>query len=372
MLLFNRDIVREPLYAVVPLFNPWRWKSRIKHLQRALKHFHDSGATIVLVEIAFGRRELVFEGQGLDGTPTDCGTILGTDHRFRHRYIGLRTNDELWLKENAINKGVESLPYDWQSVCWLDGDVHFVRPNWAGECIQKLQHYSFLQMFSQARDMAPNYEVLPENYPHARGPSFVSSWQNGELDAALVNPKQILADLKQIELDAEKTLSDVQKLARDIRGYQGGRVFPGLAWAATRKAWDAVGGLPDFAIWGGADWHMAHALIGRRVGMMEEGLHPHYKALVNSWADRADRYIRRNVGTMEGAIFHSWHGPKTQRGYVNKHQILAKLKFDPLVHLKRDSAGLWQLHDDGSEAFIDLRDSFRRIAKERNEDSIDV
>ncbi len=48
------------------------------------------------------------------------------------------------------------------------------------------------------------------------------------------------------------------------------------------------------------------------------------------------------------------------------------VQFDPIAHLKRDSAGLYQLHDDGSEAFIQLRDSFRQIAKERNEDSIDV
>ena len=52
------DKVREPLYAVLPYFNPWRWKSREKHTIRALKHFHDSGAVIVLVEAAFNRREI--------------------------------------------------------------------------------------------------------------------------------------------------------------------------------------------------------------------------------------------------------------------------------------------------------------------------
>ena len=50
-------------------------------------------------------------------------------------------------------------------------------------------------------------------------------------------------------------------------------VFPGLAWACTRPAWDAVGGLVDFAVWGGGDWHMAHALTERVQGMMRNDLH---------------------------------------------------------------------------------------------------
>src|SRR5580700_5234618 len=95
--LIASDRVREPLYAVVPYFNPWRWKSRVKHTERAIKHFHDSGAVIILVECGFNRRELVFADSGLDGMPANCG-ILGADPKFRHRYIGLHSRDELWLK----------------------------------------------------------------------------------------------------------------------------------------------------------------------------------------------------------------------------------------------------------------------------------
>src|SRR6266404_6108120 len=164
------DAVREPLYAVVPYFNPWRWKSREKHTARAIKHFADSGAVVVLVEAAFNRREFAFADSGLDGAPANCA-VMGDG--FRHKYIGLRTRDELWLKENLVNLAVSRLPYDWQQVCWLDSDVHFVRPNWVGECIHKLQHYAFLQMFSHARDVGPDYEVMPEDYPHADGVGFV-------------------------------------------------------------------------------------------------------------------------------------------------------------------------------------------------------
>ena len=75
---------------------------------------------------------------------------------------------------------------------------------------------------------------------------------------------------------------------------------------------------------------------------------------------------------MEGSILHSWHGRKTERGYNAKHALLAKIGFDPPRHLKRDVQGLWQLHDDQSIAYIQLRDTMRKIAKERNEDSIDL
>ena len=188
MLIFNADKVREPLFCVVPVFNPWRWKSRIKHTQRALKHFHDSGAVIILVEVGFNRRELAFADSGIDGTAANCELINpnggGVDAKYRHKYIGLHTKDELWLKEPAINIGVQNLPYDWQQVAWLDADVHFGRPNWMGEAIHRLQHgttsdRAFLQMFSQARDFGPNYEMLDEDYPHASGIGFVHAWRSG-------------------------------------------------------------------------------------------------------------------------------------------------------------------------------------------------
>ena len=123
------DAVREPLYVIVPYQNCWRWKSREKHTLRAIKHFADSGAVVVLVEAAFNRREFTFANSGLDGTLASC-SVIGADHNFRHKYIPLRSTSELWLKESLINAAVAQLPYDWQQVAWIDSDVVFVRPNW--------------------------------------------------------------------------------------------------------------------------------------------------------------------------------------------------------------------------------------------------
>lgn len=105
---------------------------------------------------------------------------------------------------------------------------------------------------------------------------------------------------------------------------------------------------------------------------MHPGLHANYKNMVNEWANLCERHIRKNVGVMTGSIIHNWHGRKTDRGYGAKHNLLAHIGFDPLKHLKRDYQGLWQLHDDGSESFVRLRDEMRAIAHERDEDSNDT
>lgn len=375
--LIAKDAVREPLHVVVPVQNPWRFKTRYKHLDRTIKHFMDSGAVVTLVEAAFNRRELVYKDSGIDGLAANCA-IQGTE--FKHRYIGLATASELWLKESLIQVGVQDITnrhYAWQQVAWIDGDVHFVRPNWVGEAIHKLQHgqtsdIAFLQMFSQAADLGPNYEILPAHYPHAQGISFAQAFLEGTLKPTLT--PSIEADLKEMGGDIEKLLKDFMHLEEDLAGNYYGqdaakRVWPGLAWACTRNAWNAVGGLMDFAVWGGSDYATSHALFGIKKGMIREDMHPNYKALTYQWFDRCEKHVRRNVLVMDGTILHYWHGKKISRGYNAKHALLARYQFDPLRHLKRDAQGLYLLHDDGSESYIQLRDGLRRIAVERNEDS---
>lgn len=380
MVIISRDEVREPLFAIVPVQNAWRWKSRYKHVDRAIKEFVDAGAIVILVETAFNRREFVYADSGLDGSPAAQCRVLGTEKKFRHKYIALRSPSELWHKENMINVAAQmALPYDWEQVCWLDSDVQFSRPNWVGECIQKLQHFSFLQMFSHAQDLDPDYCPLPADYPHSQGVSFVQAWEDGSIESdveklsltakklrgevAGANPK-IVSDVKSIQ-------GHVEQLKKDLQEYPyPPRMFPGLAWACTRKAWDDVGGLIDVAIWGGGDWHTAHCLIERKQNMVRTDMHTNYQAIIHEWAGRCQRHIRKNVGQMSGLITHMWHGNKLGRGYNVKHKLLAKIGFDPLKHLKRDFQGLWQLHDDGSEAFVQLRDTMRVIATERNEDDI--
>src|SRR5271165_3476139 len=124
---------------------------------------------------------------------------------------------------------------------------------------------AFLQMFSQARDLAPNYEMLPTGYKHSSGPSFMANYLNKSMSP------QIIADLQEIGDDISKLATDFQHLEKDLNPYPP-PVWPGLAWACSRNAWDAVGGLFDIAVWGGGDYDMAHALTEQASTRIHKGV----------------------------------------------------------------------------------------------------
>jgi hypothetical protein len=346
MLFARPDHIREPLYVVTPIFNPIRFRSRWKLYQEFAKRVVDAGAVLYTIEAAFGERAFALADiaphKAMAVTQSAAmneelapNCVHDVPSRGAHRYLRVRSREELWLKENLINLAVARLPADWKYVAFVDADITFLRPDWVGETIQQLQHYAFLQMFSHAMDIDATYRVradrdgfvfnyhaggtLPAGYDSAAAPAAKGAWS-------------------------------------------------GLAWAATREAWDAVGGLVDYAIHGGGDWHMAFALVGAVERSVRRDLHPNYLAALQRWQTLAERLIRRNVGFMHGTVMHYHHGPKRLRHYSDRHSLLAATAFDPLTDLKRDAQGLWQLVDDGSERFLLLRDGLRWYARQRNED----
>jgi hypothetical protein len=299
-----------PLYVITPVINPSRYRSRYHLYRQFEKHITDAGAVLYTVEASFGERE--FE-------------VTQPDHP---RHLQLRTNHELWHKENLINLGVARLPSDWKYVAWIDADVLFARPDIVEETIHQLQHTPLVQMFSHALDLGPNKEPL------GRFVGFAANWTAG-------SP---VADLEQYSV-----------------------WHSGFAWACRRDAWDALGGLIDFAIVGSADRYMGCALIGE----IEKALNtniiktcPTYAEWCYEWQDRAERYIKRNVGLVDGLLLHYYHGSKRNRGYMTRAKILWENAFDPSKDIKRDWQGLWQLTDQKPQ----LRDQLRAYFRSRSED----
>lgn len=243
--------------------------------------------------------------------------------------VKYRTKHELWYKENLINLGVRHLPFDWEYVAWVDSDIHFQNKNWAEETVEQLQTYDVVQMFSHAIDLGPNGETL-----------------------------QVHAGFMFQYLNEEKW---------PTHGY-GVYRHPGFAWACTKKAYDHMGGLIEFSIFGSADYHMAAGLIGEMERTLHPQIHKNYKELCYIFEERCERHIKRNVGYVKGTILHEWHSCKSRRQYASRPGILAKLKFDPNRDLKKDHQGLWQLEDIN----IQLRDEIRRYFRARLEDSIDL
>jgi hypothetical protein len=212
-----------------------------------------------------------------------------------------------------------------------------MRPDWAQETIQQLQHHHFVQMWETAIDMGPHGEVL------ATHQSFISQYKKGK-PYCYGGKRHLYYEMW----------------------------HPGYAWAADRQGIEACGGLIDTAILGAADNHMAHALVGRVDWTIHKGLHPNYYKILKIWQERAEGIVRRDVGYVGGSIMHSWHGKKRDRRYHDRWKILCENQYNPDTDLKRDYQGVFQLHDAGTLRNIHLRDDIRKYFRGRKEDSIDL
>jgi hypothetical protein len=312
------DKIRKPLYVLTTVFNSPRYRSRWRLYEDFKRQVQDHGAILYTAEVAFGEREFSLTQPD---DPLD---------------LQLRTHDELWTKERALNLLIRKLPYDWSYVAWVDADVTFLRQDWANETIHLLQHYDVIQMWSEAHDLGPQHQVIQSHK------SF--GWHHSQGH----NPDSAGG--------------------HNIPYYGKDTWHSGYAWACTRRAWDGMGGLIDFAICGAADYHMAWALIGQMERTIDKGLSPGYKAWLRRWGQRADCTVKRNLGVMNGGIMHAWHGPKAKRGYNTRGQILVKTQFDPAVDLHTDFQGLYQISNcDGKNNH--LRDLLRGYLHSRDEDS---
>lgn len=321
----------DKLCVVTMLENPLRWRSRYANYHAFAQHVQAAGAILYTAEIAFGERPFEVTEPG------------------NPQQLQLRTTSELWHKENALNLMMQRLPSDAGYIAWIDADVTFARPDWAQETLHLLQHYAVLQMFSHAQDMGPQSEPLTVT------PSYVSVKLAGPPPHVPKPP------------DPPPSYGYGYGYAG---GAQPGWMFshPGFAWAATKSALNSLGGLIDWAVLGSADWSMATALFGEVQRSLYPGWSKNYINWCLEWQGRADRYIRRNVGFMPGTVLHSWHGRKANRMYDNRWRFLAQTGFDPVLDLKRDTQGLWQLTDRS----IALRDGLRDYARLRDEDSTAV
>lgn len=319
--MFKRpDTVEAELYVVSTIFNAPRWRARWKLYDDFIRRIEAAGVKLLTVEVVFGNRAPVFTGRGW-------------------RHIAVRTTDEFWIKESALNIGIAALPHDFEYAAWIDGDVAIARPDWPGEIVQALQHYDVLQPWSDAIDLGPSFEPL------SRAESYFASYRRNR-------PRPAAGGL---------TYTAQDPVAGRVHYWH-----PGYAWAARRRFFDTVG-LFDRGVLGSGDRHMAEALVGRGVQSLSPQLSMGYVEAVWDWERRAAK-LQANVGFVPGTLLHYWHGAKANRQYQSRWSILAQHGFDPRHGLTRTASGLYAL-EQPTPAFRDaLRDYFRA----RNEDSTDT
>jgi len=344
------------LHVVTAIANPARYKSRYRLYRAFAKQVEDAGAILTTVECAFGGRP--FE----------------VTNEWNPRHIQVRSNDELWFKENLLNIGISRLPSDAKYVAVVDADIMFFRPDWAQETIQKLQHYSAVQMFSTITYLDPVNEPINTRV------GFAERWMRGEVFHTLGGDVQnpifhhratgvrglAVTDSCCSSYDEGSGMMPSNSKPKDSWGPPGG------AWAYRRDALDAAGGLIDFCILGSADWFMAAAKAGFLAAALPKSYSPGFRAALQEWGERAREAFRKNIGVVSGGAVHYWHGKMAERRYGEREAILRDTAFNPSVHLRKDSQGLYRLRDAGDENFIRLRDDIRAYFAGRNEDSIDA
>lgn len=328
-------------WVITCISNPKRYKRRYELYWRFAQMCEDAGVNLITVEQAFGARE-----------------FMVTDPNNRH-HLQVRSVEELWLKENMINLGVEHACHiapdgGVREVAWIDADCFPARTprEWFEETWHALQHYEIVQMWEQMIDLDPNQNQIGKTMP-----SFMANY----LKYGSPNHEEF----HRIECQDGNYPNDPKKTMIFGR--------PGLAWAANVDAFNKVGGLLDFCILGAGDYYQAHGLVGSlKTAGNEHGNvpGPYFQKLLN-WQERAQRWIKRDVGYVPGLVMHEFHGKKVNRQYGTRGKILGDAKYNPDLDIKRDAQGLFQL-ETWDEHQIILRDRIRAYFLQRNEDSIDV
>lgn len=326
----------QTLYMVGVYSNPFRWRSRRTHFQRFVHHLrHTPNVELCVVECAYGARpfEVTSEIEPWD--------------------IQVRSNSEMFHKENLINIGVSKFPPHWQYGGYSDGDFHFTRHDWALEAVHMLQHHEFVQLFSNYVDVTA--ETSTSDYGHR------IYRQNSSFAWNFAHQRDFQAAKMAIrKTDPYYGLPIPQ--ATFPFGHPPGA--PGGAWAWRKSAFDSVGGMLDTCIMGSGDWWMAFGLAGVEAAnpLRGDATIRMYNDQIRAWQEKA-RKLTRNIGCVDQLALHFYHGASSNRAYGTRDALLLEHEFNPLTDLTRNWQGVYEWTGKPR-----LRDAVRRLFLDRRED----
>lgn len=301
---------RKSFWVVTTFYNPAGYQTRIQNYHAFRRHLDAPLLTIELAES--GRHQL---------TPSDAETL-----------IKLSGNDRIWQKERLLNIAIGSLPEEVEFVAWVDCDVVFDNPDWANETQFMLQAgKSFVQLFDNATHLPQHFSPTSASPDTCRNVKPLFSEQSF---ASAVFYGNYFTSVKRLDR------SEMEN------AFWGSSVVPsvahGIGWAGHRHLLQQIG-LYDACVIGGGDKAMALAGIGcadmlTSVRPMTDPHKHHYL----SWAERLGASHPDQVGFVPGTVFHLWHGYFERRNYVERHQILKQLGFNPYTHLELAENGTWR------------------------------
>lgn len=329
----------QTLHMVGVYSNPFRWRSRRQLFNQFTRHMRGTpNVDLHVVELAYGDRPWeVTEPE----TPGD---------------IQLRTDCEMFHKENLINIGVAHFPIGWKYGGYSDGDFHFTRHDWALEAIHMLQHHEFVQLFSNYSDLTSQTATSDTGHRvYRHNSSFAWNYlHQAEFKA-----------LKQQQQKTDPYYGQVIPTGVFPFGFPPGA--PGGAWAWRRSAFDTVGGLLDTCIMGSADWWMAFGLIGQTSMLRGDATVRSYNDDIRNWQKRAHK-LTANIGCVDNFALHHFHGSSSNRVYGSREACLIDFKFDPRFDITKDWQGVYRWTGNKPR----LRDAVRKYFIGRREDQPSV
>ena len=283
-----------PLYVVLPYFNFAGFKRRRDLFVQFVERYAKTPGIRLVVSEALG--------------PAPLPRLPVWAH------MKFRTDSRVWIKENLINTAVKSLPSDWATMAWIDADLEFLNKNWVRDTKKELQDADVVQMWHTAVNLGPHEEALKIDKSFAY--MFVGS--------------------------------GTKWTATDKYGFW----HPGYAWACTRAAFQKMGGLPDWAILGSGDRHLAMSLAGLGQTSCPGTIHENYKMMLKLYEKSLKNF---KVSWVDGTIIHFWHGSFADRRYKERWDILIKNAFDPFEDIGYTDEGIVQLTEKGRrfEKFLD-------------------
>lgn len=300
-----------PIWAITSYFNPAGYRRRLENYRVFRRRL---AVPLVTVELYHGAEPELGEGDA---------EVLVRKHG----------GDVLWQKERLLNLALRALPADCEKVAWLDCDVVFSRPDWPQDASRLLDRVPLVQLFHERKNLPRG--TLPEQETSAADDTTLNSVAY-KLARRLVAPEVV------------------------GEGGAVGRwgIALGLAWAARRELLDTHH-LYDAGVLGGGDRALACAAFGQMDGL-RDAWHANARQLdhFRAWAIPFQDAVRGNVGCIEGAVHHLWHGDRESRRYVERYEAFRRFEFDPFLDIAIGPDGCWRWSTDKPEMHRYVSDYF--------------
>lgn len=252
----------------------------------------------------------------VEGILTGERPILPSGDHVMHYEL----EDILWHKERLLNLGLAALPADVDAVGWFDADLLFHCDHFQETILATLERSPVVQ------------------------PWQITEWLDAD---GLFVPW----GGKRRWIESMAAVNWNRPPSRKITSPRG--AHPGLAWAARRETIDALGGLFDQHPIGGGDAMMAISFWGGwDVQYLEQYNEPMRRACFE-WGQRAHRVVQGNVGFVDAAVSHLWHGSQESRRYRSRNSDLCRLGIDPAKHLELAPNDTWKWSASTPHAIIE-------------------